>query len=88
MANGFPFSIFSPLFSGYASFLACFVTYYFIPETSGLDLLEIDIQWRMTLEGKKRDYHGPAINPNFLSVYERRKMGFGTETAEYAAWNG
>jgi len=63
------------LLSGYASFLACFITYYFIPETTGLDLLEMDIKWRLILEGRQQDYHGPANYPDFLSLHERRNRG-------------
>ena len=35
--------------SGTASFLAALVTHWFIPETSGLDLLELDVQWKLIL---------------------------------------
>jgi MFS family permease len=59
------------LICGYASFLACFITYYFIPETFGLNLLETDMKWHMTLEGRKREYQGPANHPDFLSMYEK-----------------
>ena len=35
--------------SGGTSFLAALVTHWFIPETSGLDLLELDVQWKCLL---------------------------------------
>lgn len=63
------------LLSGYASFIACIITVWTIPETNGLDLLEIDRKWRMILEGQKRDYTGPANHPDNLSMYERFKLG-------------
>jgi hypothetical protein len=63
------------LLSGYTSFLACIITVWTIPETVGLDLLEIDRKWRMTLEGRKKDYTGPANHPDHLSMYERWKVG-------------
>ena len=63
------------LLSGYASFLACIISVWTIPETTGLDLLEIDRKWRMTLEGRKKDYTGAANHPKFLSMYERHKIG-------------
>jgi nitrate/nitrite transporter NarK len=63
------------LLSGYSCFLACLITVWTIPETSGLDLLEMDRKWRMTLEGRKKDYTGAANHPNYLSMYERSKIG-------------
>jgi hypothetical protein len=63
------------LLSGYTSFLACIITVWTIPETVGLDLLEIDRKWRMTLDGRKKDYTGPANHPDHLSMYERWKLG-------------
>jgi len=62
------------LLSGYASFVACLVTFCTIPETLGLDLYEIDKKWRMILEGRKADYKGDANHPKFLSYYERSKL--------------
>jgi MFS family permease len=63
------------LISGYASFAACFITFVAIPETSTLDLYEIDRRWRMIIDGRKMDYDGPANNPEHLSFYERSKIG-------------
>jgi MFS family permease len=59
------------LFCGFASFAACLITIWSIPETTGLDLLEIDKKWRMTIEGRKDDYRGPANDSHYLSFYER-----------------
>jgi len=62
------------LLSGYASFAACLITFGTIPETLGLDLLEVDKKWRMILEGKKGEYQGDANHPKFLSHYERARL--------------
>ncbi|KAL7471094.1 hypothetical protein ACHAXS_011396, partial [Conticribra weissflogii] len=61
------------LFSGYASFAACLVTFLTIPDTTTLDLYEIDKQWRLIVSGEKFDYEGPAIDPKHLSFYERNQ---------------
>ena len=63
------------LISGYASFAACAITFWTLPETTGLDLYELDRKWRMTLDGRKREYQGDANHPNYLSFYERKKRG-------------
>ena len=62
------------LLSGYASFVACLITFCTIPETLGLDLYEVDKKWRMILEGRKGEYQGLANEPRFLSYYERSKL--------------
>ena len=63
------------LICGYASFFACLITVWTIPETNSLDLLEVDRKWRMTLEGRKGEYSGAANHPDYLSMYERNKIG-------------
>ncbi|CAB9522849.1 Probable inorganic phosphate transporter 1-8 [Seminavis robusta] len=62
------------MLSGYASFVACFITFCTIPETLGLDLYEVDKKWRMTLEGRKVEYRGDANHPRYLSYLERSKL--------------
>lgn len=62
------------LFSGYAAFAACIVSYWTIPESNGLDLYELDCKWRMTLDGRKAEYDGQANQPYFLSTYERHRL--------------
>jgi hypothetical protein len=62
------------LLSGYASFAACVLTFWTIPETLGLDLYEIDRKWRMILDGRKGEYRGDANHPKYLSYYERNKI--------------
>jgi hypothetical protein len=79
------------LLCGYASFLACFITYYFIPETFGLNLLETDVKWHMTLEGRKHDYQGPANYPGYLSMYEKswiRRASAQDGITHTADWDG
>lgn len=61
--------------SGYASFAACVVTFWTIPDMSGLDLYEIDRQWRLTLEGRRPEYVGDANRSQYLSQYERMRRG-------------
>ena len=61
--------------SGYASLIACVITFWTIPDVTTLDLHEIDRQWSLTLQGRRSEYVGDATNPKFLSYYERRKLG-------------
>jgi MFS family permease len=61
------------LLCGYASFVGCFITLYLIPDVSGLDLEEVDKQWRLTKDGRKQDYQGEANNPKYMSHYEFQK---------------
>ena len=61
------------LISGYCCFIACIITFFTIPETTTLDLYELDQQWRMILTGKKGDYVGRACAPEHLSFLERRR---------------
>jgi len=62
------------LFSGYASFAASLITFLTIPETTTLDLYEIDKQWHKVLSGER--YEGPASDPKHLSFYERNQNRF------------
>jgi MFS family permease len=59
------------LLSGYASFVACAVTYWTLPETAALDLYEHDKKWRLIRLGRGHEYQGAANHPHHLSVYER-----------------
>ena len=47
------------------------VTFVFLPETTGLDLKEQERRWHMIREGREQDYHGTAIHPHHLSLWER-----------------
>ena len=52
--------------------LAGFVlTFIFLPDTTGLDLKEQERRWNYIREGRESDYHGPAIHPKHLSLWER-----------------
>jgi MFS family permease len=62
------------LVSGYASLAACAISFWWIPETSGLDLYETDRRWRLILDGRRGEYEGEANHIRFLSFYERYKL--------------
>jgi hypothetical protein len=51
--------------------LGALVTFLFIPDTTGLDLKEQERRWAYIREGRESDYHGIAIHPKHLSVWER-----------------
>lgn len=48
-----------------------FVTFVFLPDTTGLDLREQERRWQYIREGREHEYHGPAVNPKHLSLWER-----------------
>lgn len=52
------------------------ITFIWLPDTTGLDLKEQERRWRYLLEGREHDYHGIAVHPNHLSLWERW-MGVG-----------
>ena len=62
------------LIVGYACFAAAVITYWTIPESSELDLCELDRKWRLTLAGRKGDYEGQANQSKHLSYYERQQL--------------
>lgn len=47
------------------------VTLVFLPDTTGLDLKEQERRWHFIRAGREEDYHGIAIHPKHLSLYER-----------------
>ena len=47
------------------------VTWLFLPDTTGLDLREQERRWKHIREGREHEYHGPAVNPKHLSMWER-----------------
>ena len=47
------------------------LTIIFIPDTTGLDLREQERYWQFVREGREHDYHGVAIHPRHLSLYEK-----------------
>jgi MFS family permease len=53
---------------GLAGFL---LTVVFIPDTTGVDLREQERYWILVRAGRTEEYHGVAIHPRHLSVWER-----------------
>ncbi|KAJ5280588.1 hypothetical protein N7478_005960 [Penicillium angulare] len=51
--------------------LGALVTWLFLPDTTGLDLREQERRWHYIRLGREEDYHGPAVHPKHLSLYER-----------------
>lgn len=47
------------------------MTWLFLPDTTGLDLKEQERRWTFIRAGREQDYHGIAIHPKHLSVWER-----------------
>ncbi|KAI9802524.1 MAG: hypothetical protein M1833_001596 [Piccolia ochrophora] len=47
------------------------VTWLFLPDTTGLDLKEQERRWQYIRSGHEADYHGVAVHPKHLSVWER-----------------
>ncbi|KAH7034976.1 major facilitator superfamily domain-containing protein [Microdochium trichocladiopsis] len=47
------------------------MTWLWLPDTTGLDLKEQERRWQYILDGRAEQYHGIAIHPTHLSVWER-----------------
>ncbi|KAJ5725526.1 uncharacterized protein N7483_006883 [Penicillium malachiteum] len=47
------------------------LTFFFLPDTTGLDLKEQERRWQYIRRGEEKEYHGPAVHPKHLSLYER-----------------
>ncbi|ANB13984.1 phosphate transporter PHO84 [Sugiyamaella lignohabitans] len=47
------------------------VTFVFMPDTTGLDLREQDRRFQFIREGRDHEYHGIAVHPQHLSLWER-----------------
>lgn len=52
------------------------VTFLFLPDTTGLDLKEQERRWAYLSTNREHEYHGIAVHPKHLSVWERL-MGVG-----------
>jgi hypothetical protein len=50
-----------------------FMTWLWLPDTTGLDLKEQERRWSYIRQGRENDYHGIAIHPKHLSVWERMR---------------
>jgi hypothetical protein len=48
-----------------------FVTWMWLPDTTGLDLKEQERRWAFIRAGRSDEYHGIAIHPKHLSMWER-----------------
>ncbi|KAK7403645.1 hypothetical protein QQX98_010568 [Neonectria punicea] len=46
------------------------LTWLFLPDTTGLDLKEQERRWNYIRQDKGHDYHGVAVNPAHLSLWE------------------
>lgn len=46
-------------------------TLIFCADTTRLDLMQLDLYWDKIMEGRPKDYHGEAVNPKNLSLWER-----------------
>jgi len=53
------------------------VTWLFLPDTTGMSLDELDRMSKYMLAGAFEHYHGEAVAPRHLSVWERRAWGWG-----------
>lgn len=49
------------------------VTWLFLPDTTGLDLKEQERRWQFIRAGRESDYHGVAVHPRHLSLWERMR---------------
>lgn len=49
------------------------LTWLFLPDTTGLDLKEQERRWAYIRAGKGDEYHGIAIHPSHLSLWERMR---------------
>ena len=47
------------------------LTLLFLPDTTGLDLKEQERRWQYIRAGRESDYHGVAVHPKHLSLWER-----------------
>jgi len=67
--------------SGLCSFVAAVITLICIPDTTTLDLYELDKEWRMLVDDNSNGgatserYSGPAVNGEHLSLWERKWQG-------------
>lgn len=47
------------------------LTFTFLPDTTGLDLKEAERRWNYVRTGREQEYHGIAVHPRHLSLWER-----------------
>eukprot|EP00884_Botryococcus_braunii_P017221 jgi/Botrbrau1/4182/Bobra.0192s0042.1 len=68
--------------SAFFNLFGLVVTILFVPNILGLDLREGDIRWLALYNGDP--YHGEAVNPDMLSMYERM-TGIGKQYSQHKA---
>ncbi|KAF4122627.1 to MFS phosphate transporter [Geosmithia morbida] len=61
------------------------LTFLFLPDTTGLDLKEQERRWTYIRAGRDHDYHGVAVHPSHLSLWERLR-GVGRHYDPQADW--
>jgi hypothetical protein len=49
------------------------LTIVFLPDTTGLDLKEQERRWAYIRAGREHEYHGIAVHPKHLSLWERMR---------------
>lgn len=52
-------------------FAGALFTIVFVPDVTGLDLREQERYYQYVLEGRQNEYHGVAVHPRHLSLWER-----------------
>lgn len=57
--------------SGVCGIAGVIVTVLFVPDVTTLDLIEIDKKWALTKVGRDSEYKGAAVDPQYLSLWER-----------------
>jgi hypothetical protein len=49
------------------------LTWVWLPDTTGLDLKEQERRWTYIRTGREKEYHGVAVHPKHLSLWERMR---------------
>lgn len=65
------------LIAGLWALAGIFVTTVFLPDTTGLDVKELDKFYQYAIEGNLENYKGAAIQPRHLSMFEIWVFGWG-----------
>jgi len=59
---------------GWCALMAYAVTFVTIPDVTTLDLFEIDKKWLLAMDGREKEYVGPASHEEYLSYYEKKRL--------------
>ena len=73
---------------GLCSFIAAGVTFCCIPDTTTLDIYELDRHWRLVADRREEAYTGPAMDWQYLARLERRKTEEKGEVENVSRGNG